>query len=437
MKLLLAFGLALTMMGAASVPLHACSCAGPGRGDVCGPERVADAIFVGTVIGITDVGPGSFGMSRLVTLAVTEPFKNADHRVIDVATGRGGGDCGFAFAVGSSYLVFAHERTGTGLLTTGICSNTKHAANALELGWLRRTLAKDGPPATIEGRVRRLEYRRSTNPGIDEPQPGVRLTLRGPGTSVDTVTDANGHFVIDAPQGMYTLDAEVPSGWYSMPDVASGVPVRLTAARGCPALDIRFRSDGRILGRLVDGIGNPIPFFTIDLAAGEGDPRLAEQRAVTDADGRFQFLKVAPDRYRLGVAMNLAAVRNGTSVPIRTERLIDVGVGTSVQVGDVVLAANVDVHELSGVVLDETGGLVDGAEVRLVTGDARFPIVSGAVMTDARGRFRASVLGGRSYSVQARHVDTAPARPVFRHGQSDRLRVSEGRSDLVVIVKSR
>lgn len=124
MKLLLAFGLIVAMMGAASVPLHACSCAGPGRGDVCGPERSADAIFVGTVIGITDVSPGSFGTSKLVTLAVTEPFKNANAKVIDVGTGRGGGDCGFPFAVGTSYLVFAHERTGTGLLTTGICSNT-------------------------------------------------------------------------------------------------------------------------------------------------------------------------------------------------------------------------------------------------------------------------------------------------------------------------
>ncbi|MGE3342361.1 MAG: collagen binding domain-containing protein [Vicinamibacterales bacterium] len=437
MKLLLAFGLIVAMMGAASVPLHACSCAGPGRGDVCGPERSADAIFVGTVIGITDVSPGSFGTSKLVTLAVTEPFKNANAKVIDVGTGRGGGDCGFPFAVGTSYLVFAHERTGTGLLTTGICSNTKHAANAPELSWLRRSPTSDGPAATIEGRVRRVEYRRASNPGIDEPQAGIRLTLRGDRTSVDTVTDANGHFVIDAPQGMYTLDAQVPSGWYSMPDVASGVPVRLTAARGCPPLDIRFRSDGRIVGRLVDGIGNPIPFLTIDLAAGDGEPRLAEQRVVTDAGGRFQFLKVAPDRYRLGVAMNLAAVRDDTSVPIHSERLIDVGLGASVQVGDVVLPAHVDVHELSGVVQDETGGPIEGAEVRLVTGDAQFPIVSGAVMTDALGRFRMSALGGRSYSVQARHVDTTPARPVFRHGKSDRLRVSEGRSDVVVIVKPR
>ena len=49
-----------------------------------------------------------------------------------VDTGSGGGDCGFNFAVGSTYLVFAHRQPTKGRLSTGICSRTSLASWAGE-----------------------------------------------------------------------------------------------------------------------------------------------------------------------------------------------------------------------------------------------------------------------------------------------------------------
>lgn len=60
-----------------------------------------------------------------------------ESRRVVVLTGMGGGDCGFPFRRGKSYLVYAY-RTGDGSLDVRICGRTRdltHAAADLrELG---------------------------------------------------------------------------------------------------------------------------------------------------------------------------------------------------------------------------------------------------------------------------------------------------------------
>ena len=60
-------------------------------------------------------------------------YINAPSGIVEVATGSGGGDCGYRFAIGKRYLVYARKwpPSGSGL-TTGICSRTRQIEEADE-----------------------------------------------------------------------------------------------------------------------------------------------------------------------------------------------------------------------------------------------------------------------------------------------------------------
>lgn len=64
-----------------------------------------------------------------VVLSVSRGFKGVSEKSLTVITGRGGGDCGYYFQVGSQYLVYA-ARGRDGLLRTSICTRTKAASAA-------------------------------------------------------------------------------------------------------------------------------------------------------------------------------------------------------------------------------------------------------------------------------------------------------------------
>ena len=90
-----------------------------------------DAIFVGTVSSKHVMEDNTIGARLSFTLTVDKALKGISTTVVQVRTGKGGGDCGFDFHIGQTYLVYAvHGRPGTeiaGQLFTSICSRTVHA----------------------------------------------------------------------------------------------------------------------------------------------------------------------------------------------------------------------------------------------------------------------------------------------------------------------
>jgi hypothetical protein len=116
----------------------------------------ADSVFSGEVVSITDrlswwrsawmrahdwfadepyCGFSSSGWVTKcgfqVVIAVDQSFKGAPDPRIEVFTGRGDGDCGFAFQARSRYVVYAY-RLPSGELTTGLCQRTRPADDAAE-----------------------------------------------------------------------------------------------------------------------------------------------------------------------------------------------------------------------------------------------------------------------------------------------------------------
>ncbi len=125
----------LGCLGTSEAGLNACECVGPIL--PCLGAENAQAVFVGQVLGITQVDPPPKGeaampfYARKVSFKITESLKGGVDDTVEVYTGTGGGDCGFGFAKGKSYLVYAHRGTH-GRLTTGICARTREATRGAQ-----------------------------------------------------------------------------------------------------------------------------------------------------------------------------------------------------------------------------------------------------------------------------------------------------------------
>jgi len=66
---------------------------------------------------------------RLVTVRVTEVFSGRKQEKFELRTGLGGGDCGFDFETGESYLIYAF-RNAEGIFYTDMCSHTSQTEYA-------------------------------------------------------------------------------------------------------------------------------------------------------------------------------------------------------------------------------------------------------------------------------------------------------------------
>lgn len=89
------------------------------------PEEAAEnasAIFEGQVARIETV-EGGF----TVHFNVVRTFKGPSHEELEVHTGADSAGCGYAFAQGTSYLVYASESEGA--LSTSLCSHTMPIAD--------------------------------------------------------------------------------------------------------------------------------------------------------------------------------------------------------------------------------------------------------------------------------------------------------------------
>src|SRR6266849_1378661 len=123
---------ALTLFSLAPTALHACTCAIPGNGcGGCGPLPSEGVVFLGKVTDKVDLAAPDDASARDLSSGYAVHFSISEscHGGSDpgtelvVNTGSGGGDCGYPFVVGSSYLVYASSYKGR--LSTGICSGTK------------------------------------------------------------------------------------------------------------------------------------------------------------------------------------------------------------------------------------------------------------------------------------------------------------------------
>jgi 5-hydroxyisourate hydrolase-like protein (transthyretin family) len=424
-RLLLPTLLALMLPALLAREASACSCAG-GRAP-CQEYWQADAVFVGEVVGESKftVNEGSRQHTqRLVRLAVEQPLRGIEAAEVEVATGWGGGDCGYQFRRGVRYVVYADRDEKGGRLYTGTCTRTRPLAEADEDLAYFRGLGASEPTGTVFGEARRRNYFWQEGEQVFKPVADAGLTVEGADVSRELKTDAEGRFrVAGLAPGKYRLTMKVPPGLFhetGKGEVREVVREVELAARGCAQADFYFESDTRVSGRVLEASGKPAADLRLQMRGAPSDARRGNTflYAQADADGRFEFKAVPPGEYLLGVRL-LGSVGQPLPYP-RTyfpgtpsreaAGVVKVKEGEHLGGLEMRLPAPLEEYEVTGEVVWEDGRPAPGAtvyvnqEVDDRTGDYK------SVRADERGRFAVKVYEGMSYKVSAYSPDaTGPA----------------------------
>jgi hypothetical protein len=408
-----------------SVPAgaEACTC-DPGPNPPCRAAWYADAVFTATVLDVIDL-PQPVAQAfqpRLARLRLQESFSGDFPAEIDVATGRGGGDCGYPFSKGREYLVYAHRNPVTGRLTTSICSRTTLMLARQDLPYLRGPSRPTDALGSIRGTATLFDLRPDGR--VDRrPFAGARIIATSADRTVEATTDVDGKYELSAPIGRYDIRVEVPAGVVARP---ASPGVQMVAGR-CSGTDIRIEWDGRISGRLVDSRGAPVTGLAIELIAPSG-VHVRESITRTDGLGRYEFSALPPAAFQIGVSLpqQLGGSDDARVVFAGADGSpLAIAVGRGAQAADVdlVLPGRVETATLTGIVLSPDGAPQAGARVHVTADAPRRPSTGPpAVIAGADGRFALSVVSGRyrviaegyrdgrlvSYS-DALIVDTLPA----------------------------
>src|SRR6476646_1626772 len=167
----------LVLLVGSSMVAHACSCAG--HGPVCQSFWTTDSVFVGEVLTIEPImvprnmgGPTLNTRQLVVRFRVTKAYSGNPGSEVAVQTGLGGGDCGYHFDPGHTYLVYGHKSNGS--LYTGTCSGTQPIEQAgAALAWLD-SLPSRPKDASVSGKVSQRTIKDSA------PAPGITVFVADP-----------------------------------------------------------------------------------------------------------------------------------------------------------------------------------------------------------------------------------------------------------------
>lgn len=308
--------MAFLLLAFAPSIIHACSCISVGNGCTRGWDTSAGVVFLGKVTEkIDQARPNAAGVVDLsagyaVHFSIEESFYGGAEARSDtvVYTGSGGGDCGYPFVVGTSYLVYAGVHDGR--LSTGICNGTQ-------------------PEIMVGGLLKQLRAIRDTGHGFDlvgtvfvlpkgagfadqvESQPLDRVPVHAIGSHggfFSTLTDQHGAYSFDwLPPDTYNLEATLPSG-FMLAQGAAPQPLVITAADkqvsnfGC-LVNVFVRPDCQISGTVVDATGTGLPGFVTLEPADPKEAAAARHRGglpgYETEDGKFSLPQLPPGRYRL------------------------------------------------------------------------------------------------------------------------------------------
>jgi 5-hydroxyisourate hydrolase-like protein (transthyretin family) len=385
----------------------ACECGG--GGPPCQNAFQVDAVFLGTVRAMSTLGgtPDAPFPRSLVVFAIERAFRGVQDATVEVTTGMGGGDCGYAFKNGERYIVYA-SRSSDGRLRTSICSRTRLAAQAADDLRFLGQLSSPAVSGHVFGVVTHWHRDLAFGESKTWPVPFVHLLLRGPGAARDAQTDEHGRYdIAGVPPGIYELQA-IPPAVFSARNLQHRIDI--PDSRACFAADFHVLYDGRLSGVALTSDGQPAEGVQVELISGDRLWTSAERLTTkTDHDGRFEFGDLSPGRYGVGVSLRRMidppiaypkTLYPGT--PTETyAAILELGEGDHVQLEPLRLPPARESHQLTGVVLWPDGRPASGVSVWLDDGERTDRIVASSVRTGGDGRFKFVVHAGLSYRVRA------------------------------------
>ena len=407
-------GVALVLFACALLPQVADACTCVGGIPPCQTVWQASGVIEATVVSIETVeGPpmwenGPPISERLVRLKEVRTVLGAAPDA--VATGFGGGDCGYDFRVGTRYLIVFHKRPSDGRMTAGICSPTQPASWPSPFRGYLEGLSKPSPGATLSGKVWLLHGTVDFSERRNEPLTGVQVRLSGP-VQQQAESDRDGEFRFERlPAGDYTLVPELPSGRNELSPIQTST-LTLPNTHTCAAVTLTTAVNGILEGTVVDETGRPVPDAAINLRLAE--PRNRAQPwyrfGKTDSTGTYRFDQLPPGRFVVGVNLSrgphraspfaITYARLGAGP---TPEVIEIASGARQQLAPIVvrrLAPTV----VTGEVRLEDGRLVAGATLGAKpAGERPVDLIDWGGKTGEQGTFAADLLQDVTYTIEAR-----------------------------------
>jgi len=303
---------------------------------------------------------------------------------VEIVTGLGGGDCGYAFQSGVDYFVYA-RKDGRGRLTTNICSRTRPLDQAEEdLAYFRKIAA-----APFANELRVL----TGLPGAPG-EPGVTIRAEGTAGRYFSQTDAAGVAAFAGLQpGKYSIHLESDGALPTDPTIQVN-------AKGC--VDVKLLRIPQLVGQVTTDDGRPAAGIAVEVVS----PKGLEDSARTSADGRYRLSVWRPGPYKLGVNLTHTATQEtpyprwfypGTEDPSAAATIESVG-RPEHRVFDFVLPAQLKERRIEGIVRMTDGRPAPVVLVRVLDGSNTF-VAQGTA--DRDGHFALRVFEGVSYELHA------------------------------------
>lgn len=399
--------------------VSACSCFMMASGNPpCQSFWSTPVVFSGRVSEIKtvtpDTGPFRGFEQRVVRFTVSGDHRGNVGPTAEVMTGRGGGDCGYAFELNQDYLVYAYKGSD-GLLSTGICSATKPLDKAIDDIQYIGSLTSAKPVGSVFGQITQYKSRRSTEEyQPNPPVTNVQMTLEGKAGRFETVTDENGKYRLsDLLPGDYVLKFAAPEGF-----TASVNEQKVTIPeKGCVVMDFGVSRETSLSGRILDADGHPVSKIFADLVPIETISERYQKdtySAEVDENGRFTFRWVPPGTYYLGIGLRRSSVLKhafprtfypGTQIAENAVTVI-IREGQVLRDLDFQLPPKLIERKVEGIVVFPDGKLA--AKAYLFVEEGEYGNEAGGGQSGADGRFSLNLFEGLSYRVRA-YISIGPS----------------------------
>lgn len=278
------------------------------------------------------------------------------------------------------------------------------------------------PPAgLIQGAVLKYDRDLRTNLQARERVAGAEITLEGKGGILRVlVTGPYGTFAFrELTLETYTVTCKLPQS-NLIPSRPLSIEVDLR--RNNPALfNFTLYNDGGIRGRIVDLPQTNTPGFRVDLVLASPEyPAFPKALyAQTGRDGRFEFDRIAPGRYLLGIRLD-GKYDAGFPYPrtyypgvseIGKAKVIELNEGQWLDIGEMPTPAPLAERVVEGRVVDKDGNVPSSASVTLDL--IEYPYVSpGGTIATSTGTFSMKLFEGLKYRIRAAGIHAGNSAPM-------------------------
>ncbi len=442
------FALFLMLLMGSFEQVSACSCI---QSAPCQDYDRADVVFVGKVVGSkyqktveeyvesleTSLKPKKKSVTYDVGeiyFEVTEKFGEANiGSRVTIHSTTGGGDCGYWFERGKTYIVFASREgseTDSGIssltfggdikeklkpepnrLWTTICSGTRSAESSEAVLKYLRNLPKDGSGGMILGRIDESIKDYSEENLRSKPMPEIQVKAQqtsGDQRAFYGTTDKNGYYEIKVPPGKYLVTLLDSTLYYG--ELSDNEPLEI-ADKKCELKTFYVVNDSRIEGKVIDADGNPVTDITIDLipvGKDRNDQGFDYELSQLFNEGKFTFAGLALGRYQ--ISLNYTDKPDEDSpyptffYPNTANRseaeVFEIKYGTKIKDLIFQLPPKLKRRKITGQVLWKNGKPAKNAEVQLVDVEFDDNVFFDRIKTNANGEFEAVWLEGRKYKLK-------------------------------------